>query len=205
MWLLRNSIESADYDDRAFNSRIPLQRYWQRKRFRIVLGYLESDRRTIDIGCGSSRIIQNLPNAVAVDVSLPKLRYLKPTNPWRVQASTFSLPFRSGTFDQCILSQVLEHIPHRHLVFEELNRVLRPGGILVIGTPDYGRIWWTMIEFCYKNMLPNAYGDEHITQYTRESLSKHLILHGFEILEYDYIAGGELIMKAKKTGHPCQA
>ena len=33
LWKLRNSIASADYDYRAFNSLIPLQRYWQRSRF----------------------------------------------------------------------------------------------------------------------------------------------------------------------------
>ena len=34
MWQLRNSLFSADYDERAYNSKIPLQRYWQRKRDR---------------------------------------------------------------------------------------------------------------------------------------------------------------------------
>jgi glycosyltransferase involved in cell wall biosynthesis len=33
-WKYRNSIAFPDYDERAFYSRIPLQRYWQRKRHR---------------------------------------------------------------------------------------------------------------------------------------------------------------------------
>src|SRR5439155_974914 len=32
MWKLRNSIASADYDARAYDSIVPLQRYWQRRR-----------------------------------------------------------------------------------------------------------------------------------------------------------------------------
>ena len=36
LWKLRNSIEAADYDYRAFQGPIPLQRYWQKSRFRIV-------------------------------------------------------------------------------------------------------------------------------------------------------------------------
>ena len=36
LWKLRNSIGAADYDYRAFDSLIPLQRYWQRSRFRIA-------------------------------------------------------------------------------------------------------------------------------------------------------------------------
>jgi hypothetical protein len=31
LWTLRSSIESADYDERAFYSPIPLQRWWQRR------------------------------------------------------------------------------------------------------------------------------------------------------------------------------
>ena len=36
LWKLRNSIMAADYDDRAYDSPIWLQRYWQRSRFKHV-------------------------------------------------------------------------------------------------------------------------------------------------------------------------
>ncbi len=52
MWRLRNSVAAADYDHRAFDSPIWLQRYWQRTRHRIVLGFLEDRKRVLDIGCG---------------------------------------------------------------------------------------------------------------------------------------------------------
>ena len=40
MWQLRNSVESADYDYRAYDSPIWLQRYWQRKRHQIILDFV---------------------------------------------------------------------------------------------------------------------------------------------------------------------
>src|SRR5437867_284577 len=49
---LRNSIESADYDHRAFDSLIPLQRYWQRTRYRIVQSFVSKEGRILDVGCG---------------------------------------------------------------------------------------------------------------------------------------------------------
>ena len=61
LWSLRNSVESADYEDRAFDSVVPLQRFWQRRRHRLVTGLLEGGRRTLDVGCGSSRILAALP------------------------------------------------------------------------------------------------------------------------------------------------
>ena len=81
MWKLRNSIAAADYDHRAFDSPIWLQRYWQRARHRIVLGFLEDRKSVLDIGCGSSRIIQDLPDAVGLDILQHKLR-------WRMSSPT---------------------------------------------------------------------------------------------------------------------
>lgn len=51
LWRLRNSIDSADYDERAFDSILPLQRYWQRARQRIVLEFTGTGGRILDVGC----------------------------------------------------------------------------------------------------------------------------------------------------------
>jgi hypothetical protein len=79
-----------------------------------------------------------------------------------------------------------------------MNRVLTPGGTLVIGTPDYGRAAWRIIEWLYKMLLPYAYGDDHITHYTRYRLTEELANAGFAITRYRYILGGELIMHCVK-------
>ena len=80
-----------------------------------------------------------------------------------------------------------------------MTRILQPGGTLVIGTPDYDRWEWVAIEWLYKKVKPDAYGDEHVTFYTYESLSKALIDRGYEILDHDYVGRGELIFKARKA------
>jgi len=74
---LRNSVKAADYDNRAFDSWIPLQRYWQRARFRVIRGMVDGATRILDIGCGSSRIVQTLPQAVGLDMQIRKLRWLR--------------------------------------------------------------------------------------------------------------------------------
>src|SRR5205807_10547046 len=55
MWRLRNSIASADYDARAYDSVIPLQRYWQRGRYKAITRKAAGFTRVLDVGCGSSR------------------------------------------------------------------------------------------------------------------------------------------------------
>ena len=164
---------------------------------------LASAHSRLDIGCGSSRIIQSSPEAVGLDLSLPKLRFLRRTNSNRVLATAFSLPFAAASFDSLIHSNVIEHIEYDPSVFRELNRVLRPGGLLVIGTPDYGRFQWRWIERLYRILLPNGYGEDHITHYDRKRLTEELARVGFRIRSYRYILGAELILccvKLKELG-----
>jgi dolichol-phosphate mannosyltransferase len=198
LWRLRNTVASADYDDRAFDSRIPIQRYWQRRRFAIVLAMLGPARRVLDVGCGSSRILRALPRAVGVDLEMRPLRFRRRTNRWLVNADAAALPVRTAGFDGVVCSEVIEHISHDGRVFDELARVIVPGGTLVIGTPDYGQWQWRWIEWWYKRLLPGAHGHFHVTQYTRSSLEHHLTRAGFEVLEARTICRAELILKCRR-------
>jgi dolichol-phosphate mannosyltransferase len=198
LWVLRNSIESADYDYRAFDSIIPLQRYWQRARHAIVLDFARSGGRTLDIGCGSSRVLLDQPGAIGVDILLPKLRFVRRSHPRVVQASVFALPFRGGFFDTLVCSEVIEHVPDEPSVLGELTRVLRPGGTLVLGTPDYGRVLWHIVEWLYGRLAPGGYADEHITRFDRAGLEARLRRLGYVVLACRYVGGCEMILKARR-------
>ena len=207
MWQLRNSVASADYDHRAFDSPVPLQRYWQRARHRIVLGFLGAaalpGRATIlDIGCGSGRIIQDLPEAIGLDILPSKLRFLRERHSRLVQGSIFALPFPDAAFDVVICSEVIEHVPDAPPVFDEMTRVLRPRGTLILGTPDYGRWLWWILEWIYGRTLPGAYAHEHITHYTRASLTERLTASGYTIQNLKYVGFCEMIFQATKAATP---
>src|SRR5256712_6671036 len=163
MWRLRNSVAAADYDHRAFDSPIWLQRYWQRTRHRIVLGFLEDRKSVLDIGCGSSRIIQDLPDAVGLDILQHKLRWRQARHRLLVLASCDRLPFRAKIFGMVVNSEGVEHIPDSPEIWSEMWRVLRPGGVLVLGTPDYGRWLWWVLEWIYGKSLVGAYAQGHMT------------------------------------------
>jgi len=200
IWKKRNSVTFPDYDWRAYNSRIPLQRYWQRRRHDIVLNLLPSSESVCDVGCGSSRILADLPHAVGVDLRLDKLRFMRRTNTRLVQADALRLPFPDGAFSAIICSQVIEHIPHEDgKLLDELTRILVRDGTLIIGTPDYGRWQWRVTEWLYKKCAPGAYGDEHVTRYTHNTLTRALEQRGFHITATAYIGGGELILRAVRT------
>ena len=201
LWLLRNSILAADYDDRAHDSRIPLQRYWQRSRFRSVMDLIASQGRVLDIGCGSSRIIGALPaGSVAVDILQRKLRYARRFERALVHASGFALPFPDASFPCVLCSQVIEHVPKDSPILDELCRVLAPGGRLVLGTPDYANWQWVYIEKLY-GMVPGGYKDEHISHYTNAELRSIMANRGLQFEEERYILKGELIQAFRKPAH----
>ncbi len=197
---LRNSVDFPDYDYRAHDSRIWFQRYWQRKRFDIIRGYSPDIGKVLDIGCGSSRIITTRPEMVGLDINLSRLRYLRGTVPRLLQATAGALPFADQHFDTVITSQVIEHTPELNSI-EEAARVLRVDGTLIVGTPDYGRIWWPLTERVYGFVKRGGYADDHITHYTFDAMANEIARCGCEVLSHKYIAGGELIMRARKQRH----
>lgn len=198
MWQLRNSVEAADYDFRAFDSPIWLQRYWQRTRHRIILGFLDQRDSVLDIGCGSSRIILDLPKAIGLDVLQRKLRWVRARQGIVVRGDCRQLPFPDASFDAVICSEVIEHLPDVPQIQTEMDRVLRPGGTLILGTPDYGGWLWPVLEWIYGKILPGAYADEHITHFTQVDLAARLRAAGYEILDCEYVGYAEMIFKARR-------
>jgi dolichol-phosphate mannosyltransferase len=206
LWKLRNSILAADYDDRAYDSPIPLQRYWQRSRFRHVTALIDAQGAVLDVGCGSSRIISALPaGSVALDVLLHKVRYARKFGKLLAVGSGVSLPFRNESFPCVVCSQVIEHVPKESPILAELCRVLAPGGRLVLGTPDYARWEWRITERLYGFFAPGAYADEHIAHYTRGELIDRFTSQGFTLEATRYILRGELILAFRKPPRAASA
>lgn len=199
LWRLRNAIESADYDERAFYSRIPLQRYWQRERHRIITAMARGAGRTLDVGCGSSVILQSLNNAIGVDVLASKLRYMRAYGVPLVGGSVTALPIRDASFDCVVCSQVIGYLPADPVIFAEVTRVLRPGGLLLLGTPDYDTIGWRTIAPLYDWFVPGGHKHAHSTHYTLASLTDLAARYGYEITQRVYVCRSELILAMRKT------
>ncbi|MBC8263564.1 MAG: methyltransferase domain-containing protein [Anaerolineales bacterium] len=137
-------------------------------------------------------------DVVGLDIQLNKLRYARRYEVPLTNGDIFCLPFASASFDCVVCSQVLEHLPSGHGPFDEMIRVLRPGGRLVLGTPDYGTLSWPIIERVYGLAAPGAYADEHITHHTRAGLVDLLKSYGLNVQGVEYVFGSELIVAATK-------
>lgn len=71
-----------------------------------------------------------------------------------------TLPFAAASFDWVICQEGIEHMPNQLHLFQELNRVLRPGGRALVTTPNYSnlrtRLSYLLLESeKYVLMAPN--------------------------------------------------
>lgn len=85
----------------------------------------------VDVGCGSAPYRHFLPSSthhVGVDV-------FKATGVDVLVDSRSSLPFRTGSLDAVISTQMLSMVPDPDALLADINRALKPGGYLVVTVP----------------------------------------------------------------------
>lgn len=147
--------------------------------YKFAVEYCQS-KRVLDLGCGSgygsSTIAEYAAQVEAVDVSEEAVAYASEHYPKdNLHFSTIDpdakLPFKNEEFDTIISFQVIEHVPDHDHYLQEAFRVLKPGGTLLIITPDR------------KNRLfpyQKPWNRWHLREYDTKSLSK-LVSNYFKI------------------------
>lgn len=106
-------------------------------------------RDWMDLGCGhrllpewrfpqEQQLAARAKTLVGFDYDLDALKKHR-TITHRVRGDVTRLPFRASSFEFISSNMVFEHLKEPQVQLHELNRVLRPGGILIFHTPNkYG-------------------------------------------------------------------
>jgi len=97
--------------------------------------------RLLDIGCGTGLFLseeRHSRSACGVDFSEEALRFARSRGISNlVCADSQTIPFASGSFDIVTAFDLLEHVDNDAASIAETYRVLRPGGIALIGVPAH--------------------------------------------------------------------
>jgi len=94
--------------------------------------------KLLDLGCGSKPYQKLLGQKVDRWIGLDFELAAAGRTAADVFGSGLDLPFRDGTFDTVLCTQVLEHTPEPLRMMKEIARVLRPGGTLLLSAPQTG-------------------------------------------------------------------
>jgi ubiquinone/menaquinone biosynthesis C-methylase UbiE len=130
---------------------------------------LDAGDLVLDLGCGEGRHVISAyvaadVHSVGVDLSLQDLRttrdkfsdFDQPDNQDKSfglsSANALALPFADHTFDKIICSEVLEHIPDYQGALQEIDRVLKPGGLFCASVPRRWpeKICWALSDEYYQ-------------------------------------------------------
>lgn len=96
----------------------------------------------LDIGCGIGDMLNFRPGTVGVDVNPLAVEFCLRQGLDAHFMQEDILPFNAGTFDTVLLDNVLEHILDPGCLLNEVGRVLKPEGRLLIGIPGV-RGWYS--------------------------------------------------------------
>ena len=106
-------------------------------------------------------------------------------------------PWPDASFDVILFCEIVEHLLRDPVaVLHEIRRVLRPGGTLIMTTPNVARLENIMRLISGANIydLYSAYPyGRHVREYTRDELVGLLMFMGFEVdVHFTADAHGEL-------------
>jgi methionine biosynthesis protein MetW len=106
--------------------------------------------RILDIGCGDGTDLLSIKNSVKnKDVELYGIEYYEPNireaekrgvTIFNIDIERNSIPAEDGYFDIVIANQVIEHTKEIFWIFSEISRVLKSGGLLIVGIPNLGSL-----------------------------------------------------------------
>lgn len=159
------------------------------------LRYLAKDDILLDLGCHNGqntiKASKYAKYAIGIDLdekALDLARFgLKQGKIKNISFQTANLEeklkFKDKTFTKVLLLDVLEHLNNRGLILREINRILKSGGLLILGVPN-SRTSWKKLQ---RSAGICSFSDpDHKIEFSEKSIKKILEKTGFQIIHFGY-------------------
>lgn len=177
-------MDSSEYDKMY---QLEETNWWYSGRRRLILKvvaqihkkYSDKSMNILDAGCGTGinlRYLLDYGDAYGLDISNEALKFSRIRGlSSLICGSVDRLPLTNEFFDLVVALDVIEHIQEDLTAIRELNRVLRPGGSLIVTVPAF--------QFLWSN---HDLAVHHKRRYTRSELRDILGLGGFIVERATY-------------------
>ncbi|MEA2104350.1 MAG: class I SAM-dependent methyltransferase, partial [Candidatus Cloacimonadota bacterium] len=175
---------SSNSDRPGSNNAYSIARYEQL--YTILKNYIPStDIKILDIGCATGGFLHYLESKgyihlCGIDITDD---YVNLASKFKSDEIEFkkgfadNIPYNNNYFDIIVIDQVFEHCIDLHKTFEEIQRVIKPSGILCVGIPNAAAYQQQLFFEYYWFLLREHI--HHFSAKTFEQLARH---HGFRQL-----------------------
>jgi len=159
---------------------IPAENYWFRRHEAAYefVAPLVAGRTVLEVGCGegygTDLLARTARRVLGIDYDALTAAHARATYPaaWFVRANLAALPVPSGSVDVLATLQVIEHVWNHGEFVRECLRVLRPGGLLMVTTPN---------RLTFSPGLDAPLNPFHTKEFTASELSGLIAANGFGI------------------------
>lgn len=163
---------------------------------RGLLAGSEKTIRALDVGCSIGASVEAAKrlhwNSVGVDVSQDAVDYCNRIGLKCYWYQGTRLPFPDNTFDVLTAWHVIEHVLDVQQTLSDWQRVLRPGGLIVVATPDGSSPKVKRLGKAYKKF----WAPEHTYTFNPDNLAQFATRIGLEPSDFP--------RKPRLTGLPIQ-
>jgi ubiquinone/menaquinone biosynthesis C-methylase UbiE len=171
---------------------------------KVLESHLAATTRWLDLGCGhhvlpswrlgaEKDLVESCDTVVGLDFDLGSLNAHQ-TIDQRVRGNIAELPFIDNHFDLVTANMVVEHLDKPEVQFQEIYRILKPGGLFLFHTPNalgYLTIGARLVPEAFKDRLvylldgrsENDVFEAHYKANTRNRIGELAQASGFELVK----------------------
>lgn len=175
---------------------------WGNRARALWLRLLCGGGRLLDLGCGQGDLLaaaqeMRLFEAVGIDLSPRRVQYARDRGLEVYLGTLDSCDLPAESFDVVVMWHVLEYIPQPRHLLEQIYRLLRPGGHLVVATPNLLHPRLRHKKALFSFLKPPG----HLLYWTPKTLAAVLEKAGFQIRwSWRWNTSKAMTMAARKGG-----
>jgi methionine biosynthesis protein MetW len=180
-------------------------------RIDVALKMLENGEKLLDVGCGNGNLgyfaKNNYSKIYGIDLSDIALKTARKRGliAKKINVNDEKIPFSNNFFDAVVCLDVIEHVFEPRTLVEEISRVIKKDGILIISIPNI-RYWKHILKLVFQGKFPKTADDSehwdggHLHYFTSYDIEKLLKKYSFKIQRKKGVYGRNFFKEFSSTG-----